>query len=74
VELEQPWQHGAFTGALLEAFLGKADFDPDQHITTAELEVYLGKRVKELTGGSQKPTVAKPTTMEDIPIIRVIRP
>jgi uncharacterized caspase-like protein len=74
LELEQPWQHGAFTGALLEAFQGKADYDPDQNITTAELEVYLGARVKELTGGKQKPTVAKPSTMEDIPIFRVIRP
>jgi hypothetical protein len=32
------------------------------------LDLYLSERVKELTGGRQTPTTAKPDTIPDFPI------
>jgi hypothetical protein len=32
------------------------------------LDLYLSERVKELTGGKQTPTTAKPKTVPDFPI------
>jgi len=32
------------------------------------LDLYLSERVKELTGGRQTPTTAKPNTIQDFPI------
>jgi WD40 repeat protein len=48
-------QHGAFTAALLEACAGKADVNGDHILTLPELELYVPKRVSELTQGLQHP-------------------
>lgn len=50
------WGHGAFTKAILEACLkGCADYNKNKSIDLNELELYVGKRVKELTGDKQHP-------------------
>ncbi len=66
MSLERPeWGHGAFTKALLEGFgtqKGKlmADYDQDRLVTVKEIDLYVTKRVKQLTGGKQKPTTIIP--------------
>ena len=62
------WENGAFTKALLEAMGGKADQDGDRSIWIAEIETYLGRRVRELTGGLQTPATAKPAGLPDFPV------
>jgi WD40 repeat protein len=67
--LEDPeWGNGAFTRALVEGISGKADVLGKGKITVSMLEFYLSERVKELTGGRQTPTTAKPATIADFPL------
>ncbi|HME26806.1 MAG TPA: caspase family protein [Acetobacteraceae bacterium] len=66
------WKNGAFTKALVEALKGGADYQHDKSITIAMLEVYLSHRVQELTNGEQSPTSAKPKTIPDLAIARVV--
>jgi WD40 repeat protein len=65
------WQNGAFTKALVEGLAGKADYTGDKTITVNELDVYLSDRVKKLTKGQQKPTSAKPKTIENLTIAQI---
>jgi uncharacterized caspase-like protein len=62
------WGNGAFTKALLEGLGGRADYRRDKVITISEIDLYLSERVKELTGGRQAPTTAKPASTQDFPI------
>lgn len=62
------WNNGAFTKALVEGLLGKADYSGKGKITINMLDLYLSERVKELTGGRQTPTTAKPRTVPDFPV------
>ncbi|HSS20367.1 MAG TPA: caspase family protein [Pyrinomonadaceae bacterium] len=62
------WNNGAFTKALVEGFTGRADYGGTGRITINMLDLYLSERVKELTGGRQTPTTAKPNTIQDFPI------
>jgi len=62
------WNNGAFTKALVEGFTGRADYIGKGKITINMLDLYLSERVKELTGGRQTPTTAKPNTIQDFPI------
>jgi hypothetical protein len=48
--------------------MGKADYPGKGTITINMLDLYLSERVKELTGGKQTPTTAKPNTISDYPI------
>ena len=57
------WKNGAFTHALVEALSGKADTNHDGIITLGEVDAYVAERVKELTGGRQHPTTARPSTI-----------
>lgn len=67
--LEKPdWQNGAFTKALVEGVLGKADVKRTGRVTFKMLDLYISERVKELTGGEQTPTTGVPGTVEDFPI------
>jgi hypothetical protein len=68
------WGNGAFTKALLEALGGKADQDGDRSVWTAEIETYLGQRVRELTRGLQTPATAKPSGLPDFPVAVADRP
>ncbi|HSI64717.1 MAG TPA: caspase family protein, partial [Candidatus Saccharimonadia bacterium] len=67
VESEE-WQNGAFTKAIVEGLDGKADLFRNGKITVSSLETWIAERVKELSEGSQTPTVAKPQTVPDFPI------
>jgi WD40 repeat protein len=72
--LEKPeWHNGAFTKALVEAVKGGADYQGDKTISIAELEVYLARRVKDLTSGEQSPSSAKPKTIPDFVIATVVQ-
>lgn len=62
------WQNGAFTKAIVEGLGGQADLLKNGKITVATLESWVAERVKELSGGIQTPTVAKPQTVPDFPI------
>ena len=62
------WNNGAFTKALVEGLMGRADYTGKGKITINMLDLYLSERVKELTGGKQTPTTAKPSTIQDFPI------
>ncbi len=67
--LEKPeWQNGAFTKALVEGVLGKADTRRTGRVTFKMLDLYISERVKELTRGEQTPTTGVPGTVEDFPI------
>ena len=63
------WGHGAFTMALIEGLEGKADYDDDRTIDIKELDLYITKRVKALTNGSQHPTTEIPKTMPNFPVV-----
>ncbi len=62
------WENGAFTKALVEGLKGQADIKNRGKISVTGLEYYIYDRVKELTGGRQTPTTAKPDTVVDYPI------
>ncbi|HVR11088.1 MAG TPA: hypothetical protein VMW75_23795, partial [Thermoanaerobaculia bacterium] len=68
------WGHGAFTLALLEAFAGKAGPAGNVVLRITTIEAYLGRRVKELTGGLQKPVARKPDAVQDFPVAIVVPP
>jgi WD40 repeat protein len=61
------WGNGAFTKALVEGISGKAAYRGNK-ITVNMLDLYISERVKELTGGRQTPTTAKPSTVPDFPV------
>lgn len=65
------WQNGAFTEALLQGLSGEADYVYDGKLTVNELDLYLTRRVKELTDGRQAPVARKPDTVPDFPIALV---
>jgi len=63
------WGHGAFTKALIEGLEGKADYDRDNTVDIKEIDLYITKRVKALTNGSQHPTTEIPKTMPNFPLV-----
>lgn len=65
------WGNGAFTKALLEGLSGQADTQKTGRVTVNMLDLYLSERVKELTGGEQSPTTAKPGMTADFPLTLV---
>lgn len=62
------WQNGAFTRALVEGLLGAAAYIQDRPVTVNMLDLFLSERVKALTNGTQTPTTAKPSNLQDFPI------
>jgi Caspase domain len=67
VEKEE-WMNGAFTKAVVEGMGGKAARSDQPVIMISDLNGYVSRRVKELTGGTQRPMLAMPKTVEDYPI------
>lgn len=65
---DERWGNGAFTKAVVEGLGGRADFTHSGRITVTMLDLYISERVKELTGGQQIPTSAKPSMVSDFPI------
>ena len=67
--LENPeWKNGAFTKALVEGLNGKADLINSKIISARSLDLYISKRVKELTDGQQSPTITIPESVPDFPL------
>jgi uncharacterized caspase-like protein len=62
------WGHGAFTKALVEGLNGAAEIGNEGKITCKSLDIYISRRVKELTGGQQTPTTNYPPNVPDFPV------
>jgi uncharacterized caspase-like protein len=62
------WNNGAFAKAVVEGLHGAAARPEVPVIMISDLEGYVSRRVKDLTGGNQRPMVAKLGTVEDFPI------
>ena len=60
--------HVAFTKAILDGLEGPADLDQSGDITFKELDLYVSRAVKKLTGGRQHPTTQVPRHMPDFPV------
>jgi Caspase domain len=72
IELSEA-KNGAFTKALVEGIgEGRASFGTGR-ITPSLLDAFVSDRVKQLTGGKQHPTMAKPETIPDFPFAIVRR-
>ncbi len=62
-------KHGAFTAAVVEGLRKqRADLDGNGQITIKELDLYISRRVKEITGKKQKPTTIIPEAVPDFTI------
>ena len=61
-------KNGAFAAAVVEGLRGAAARPEVPVIMISDLQGYVSRRVKELTGGNQRPTMAMPKTVEDFPI------
>lgn len=68
------WKGGAFTRAVVEGLRGGADVLRAGRITVSGLDVYVSRRVRDLTHEAQTPTTAKPSTVPDFVIARVRAP
>lgn len=64
----EEWNNGAFTKALIEGINGAAAIGNTGRITYSMLNIYVSERVKELTKGTQHPTMISPQTVPDFPI------
>ena len=65
---DESWNNGAFTKALVEGLLGKADLFQTRSISYKTLDAYIANRVKILTNGRQSPTTIVPQSMPDFQI------
>jgi uncharacterized caspase-like protein len=59
------WGNGAFTKAVVEGMRGAAARPGLPAISISDLNGYVSRRVKELTGGTQRPVMAIPKTVDD---------
>jgi uncharacterized caspase-like protein len=64
------WGNGAFTKALIEGMTGAADLLRRGYATASMLQVYVGDRVRDLTGGQQTPAMSIPNLVPDFPLAR----
>ncbi len=61
------WKNGVFTASLIEGIRDrKADSNHDGAVNLGEIREYLARRVTELTGGAQKPSVVALEVDQDI--------
>jgi WD40 repeat protein len=66
LSLEKPeWNNGAFTKALVEGMRGAAARPGLSAISVSDLNGYVSRRVNQLTGGTQRPVMAIPKTVDD---------
>jgi hypothetical protein len=68
------WNNGAFTKAVVEGLVGKADPGATGFVTVAGLESYVSERVRELTAERQTPAIAKPAATVDFRLTQVRKP
>ena len=59
------WGNGAFTKALVEGLIGRADFRSEGVVTHKGLDYYVSGAVKKLTAGLQTPVTAVPLGLGD---------
>jgi WD40 repeat protein len=59
------WNNGAFTKALVEGMRGAAARPGLAAISISDLNGYVSRRVNQLTGGTQRPVMAIPKTVDD---------
>ena len=64
------WGNGAFTKAIVEGILGKAD-PGDGFITTSNLDSLVERRVRALTEDKQNPVMGRPPDEPDFAIARI---
>jgi hypothetical protein len=62
------WGNGAFTKALLEGLEGKADIFNDGFISVKGLDVFISRRVREITENRQIPNTIIPESIPDFVI------
>ncbi len=62
--------HGFFTQALVEGLSGKADMDKDGVVEVDELDVYVTRRVRKLSGNEQEPTISRPSVVRSFALSR----
>lgn len=67
------WQNGAFTKAVVEGLNGDADVYKDGRITLTSLQLWIEKRVQQLTGGQQAPVMLKPGQAPNYPLAFIVR-
>ncbi|HVL12316.1 MAG TPA: caspase family protein [Gemmata sp.] len=69
--LESPLtKAGFYTLGLTEGMVGRADFNRDGVVYLNELEYYAARRVQQLSGGEQNPTMGRPPTIRPFAISR----
>jgi uncharacterized caspase-like protein len=71
--VKAPLQNGAFTWAVLEGLRGQAARQGVNVISLTDLNSYVAHMVPEQTFGKQHPTFAMPKTVQDYPIVAVVR-
>ena len=64
----QKWCNGAFTKAIVEGLAGAADYGGSGKITHKMLDLYVSRRVRDLTNGEQSPVTQAPGGVPDFPI------
>lgn len=69
------WNNGVFTSSIIEAIRDKkADMNNRGRISVSDLKTYLAKRVPELTGGAQKPSVVAFEQDQDFDLVGKMPP
>jgi uncharacterized caspase-like protein len=63
--------HGVFTAALLEGIGGKADYSGNKIVDWSELQLYVSARVRDLSRGSQHPTVPRLDQFANFDLVRI---
>lgn len=61
--------HGAFTYALVDAMMGKADYDGNKYVSLNEMFQYVSRHVPRLTNGKQHPYFKVDGT--DLPFVMI---
>jgi len=67
------WGNGAFTKALVEGLVGRADFRSEGVVTHKGLDYYVSGAVKKLTAGLQTPVTTVPLGLGDFALANVLR-
>jgi uncharacterized caspase-like protein len=67
------WGNGAFTKALLEGLLGRADYRKEGIVTHKGLDYFVSDEVKKLTSGLQTPVTTVPLGLGDFGLAAVLR-
>ncbi len=67
------WGNGAFTKALVEGLVGRADFRKEGVVTHKGLDYYVSGEVKKLTAGAQTPVTTVPLGLGDFALANVLQ-